>query len=35
MTLCRNYTVVDSGDILRADLIAYIKHNTLADKPAL
>lgn len=28
-------TVADSGDILRADLIDYIKHNALADKPVL
>ena len=28
-------TVADSGDILRADLIEYIKHNALADKPVL
>ena len=27
--------IPETGDILRADLIDYITHNTLADKPVL
>lgn len=28
-------SIPETGDILRADLIDYIMHNTLADKPLL